>query len=84
MKSKASIVESSNLKNKIAFVVASVMMFVLPLLVFKFVRDNFTKDNTVVMIAVVGTVFLIKICFLIYVFCFDSLNFRKKTKLKKK
>lgn len=72
---KSAALPSASTRNKLAFVVASLMMFLLPFLVFKFVRNNFTKDNTIVVAAVVGSVFFVKACFLVYVFCFDPLNF---------
>ena len=78
MKTKSPPTDFQQTRNKIAFVLASLMMFTLPMLVFKMARKWWTNENVPVVAAVVGSVITVKMCFLVYVFRFDSLNFPRK------
>ena len=69
-----------NMTNRIAFVITSVLMFVLPLFTYYTARDRFNASTTNCVISVVAAVFSVKFLFLIYVFCFDKLNFPKDQK----
>lgn len=66
--------------NRLAFVITSILMFVLPLYTYYTARDQFNATTTNCVISVVAVVFSVKFLFLIYVFCFDKLNFPKDQK----